>query len=201
MSPETTNRRRRVLLAVALLGAGFLTGWIMSRHVVLYSRVKVRASLGPSRGDAPENVREGVLQALRDFQDGYARRDVRDLGKFANRFFPYGQASLVIGTEPGEWIRGAADIEKFIGNDWDHWGDVRLEVDAAEISGTGEVVWLATVGTVSFRGPPSPIRFTATLVRHEGRWVFRQTQFQWDNLRPTLRDHLRAAFRLRLSWR
>ncbi len=154
----------------------------------------------PSHGDAPETVRQGVLQALSGFQDGYTRRDPAYLCEFMCRFFPEADDCLILGTEPGEWFRGNK-IKNLIDNDWKNWGDVRLDVHAAEISGAGDVAWLATTGRVLFRDSPQPLRFTATLVRHEGRWMFRQIQFQWDTRSPLLSELIPAAVRLRLRWR
>ena len=121
------------------------------------------------------------------------------------QFFSASKETLVLGTEPGEYIRGFGPIKKFIYNDWEHWGDVRLDVEAAVISGAGDVAWLATPGTVTMDGPAHPIRFTAALARDavvdDGRWVFRQVRFQWDNRGPTLRELFQPSTLLRLRWR
>jgi hypothetical protein len=39
-------------------------------------------------GDAPLSVRVGVLAALRDFQEGYVKRNPKELDSFMNRPFP-----------------------------------------------------------------------------------------------------------------
>jgi hypothetical protein len=187
--------------ALATLVTGFLSGWILSRHLVLSSEQTVQASVIPEGGDAPESVRQDVLEAVRGFQDGYTRRDVKYLGTFMNQLFPATKECLVLGTEPGEYIRGFERIARFIRNDWQNWGDVRLDVDASVVSGAGDVAWLATPGSVSFQGSPHPIRFTATLVRDDGRWLFRQVQFQWDNRGPLLRELLQPSAVLQLRWR
>ena len=113
------------------------------------------------------DVRRSVIEALRDFQDGYVRRDVKALHAFMRRIIPAGKDCLVMGTEPGEWIGGYDRIERFIRNDWLNWGDVRLDVEAPEISGSGDVAWLATPGKVTFQESRHPFRFTATVVREK----------------------------------
>ena len=118
------------------------------------------------------------------------------------RIIPAGKDCLVMGTEPGEWIRGYDRIERFVRNDWLHWGDVRLDVDAPEISGSGDVAWLATPGTVTFQESRHPFRFTATVVRENGRRMFRQIQFQWDEKRgESLREVFRLSNLVRMRWR
>jgi hypothetical protein len=202
-----TSKSRNYLLvyvtAFPLACAGFFAGWLASRHLVVSPEKEELANSIPVCGDAPENVRRGVLQTLRGFQDGYIRRDVGDLARFMAQYFAPSGDNLVLGTDPGEWIHGHELIERFIRNDWQYWGDVRLDVDACQISAAGDAAWLATRGSVSFHGSPRLIRFTASLVRKDGRWMFRQVQFQWDasSGRLTLSELFRPSSLLRLRWR
>ena len=72
---------------------------------------------------------------------------------------------------------------------------------AAEISGAGDVAWLATPGTVTFWETPRSLRFTATLVHEDGRWLFRQIQFQWEaNRTASLRELIWPGNLMRLRW-
>ena len=124
------------------------------------------------------------------------------LHAFMRRIIPAGKDCLVMGTEPGEWIRGRERIEDFIRSDWKNWGDVRLDVDASEISSAGDVAWLATSGTVTSHRSPRSLRFTATLVREDERWMFRQIQFQWEeNRHASLRELFWPSNLVRLRWR
>ncbi len=151
-------------------------------------------------GDASDDVRAEIHAVLRDFQDGYTQRNVDDATSFVQRLFSPGDESLVMGTEPGEWIFGEARIARFVANDWARWGDVRIDVEPAMISSKGDVAWLATSGTVTFSDSINPIRFTGVLVRREERWVFRQMQFQWDRRGPSFWELLRPQTLLRLRW-
>jgi hypothetical protein len=185
-----------------LISSGFLTGWLASRHLVVFPTSQTQESLERPHGGAPELVRRAVIEVLREFQDGYTRRDVNTLQAFMRRIIPASKHCLVMGTEPGEWVRSYEQIEKFIRNDWQNWGDVRLNVDAAEISCAGDVAWLATPGTVTRHGSPRTIRFTATVVREDGRWVFRQIQFQWEEHRAaSFRDLFWPSNLVLLRWR
>jgi SnoaL-like domain len=200
-----TGQSRGRLLAVALaccgLLTGFWTGWLASRHVVLAPLKTAQPGLQPVRGDAPESSRAEVLRALRAFQEGYTRRDVDDIGRFMERLFQGRKDDLFLGTDAGEWNRGYDDIAEIIRRDWRGWGDVRLDVEDSTISAAGDVAWLATPGTVSIRGSPRPIRFTAILVRDDRRWLFRQVQFQWENDSPSPSQFLAPSTLRRLRWR
>ncbi len=206
MTARTRNRLLAAALTPILLVAGMLTGWRASWHLILNPSDAGPAAPRLARGDAPETVRAEVLRALRGFQDAYTRRDVNDIASFMQEFFPPGSHHLIVGTDAGEWIHGFDQIAKFICNDWQNWGDVRLDVQASMISAAGDVAWLATRGSVKTRGSARPIRFTATLVRHDRRWVFRQVQFQWENDDkdkdvPRLPEFLDPRKLARLRWR
>jgi SnoaL-like domain len=204
MTSKWRNRALGVALASSTLLTGFAAGWLASRRVVLAPVKTAQSVILLPRGDAPEAVRGDVLRTMRDFQDGYARRDVNAIGAFMQRLFPPGKVDLVLGTDGGEWIRGYEPIGQFIRGDWQFWGDVRLEVDDSMISAAGDAAWLATHGVVSFPGGSSRrIRFTATLVRDDRRWVFRQVQFQWERNDdvPSFREVFQPSTLVRLRWR
>jgi hypothetical protein len=202
--PPSRKGRRRALAAIATLGlllASFVAGWFVSRHVVLVPLDSPR-TLSTDRGDAPEAVRSEVLKSLRAFQVGYTRRDVSAIGPFMQRLFPHGKDPVVLGTDAGEWNQGSEAIADFIRKDWQGWGDVRIDVDAAAISSAGDVAWLVTRGDVTFGRVPRAMRFTATLVKSDGRWLFRLVQFQWENEAGlSLREVLNPSNFRRLRWR
>jgi hypothetical protein len=203
-APPARKVRRRIFAAAATFGlllAGFVTGWFVSRHVVLVP-LESPPALSTDRGDAPEVVRREVLNSLRAFQEGYTRRDVSAIGPFMQRLFPRGKDHVVLGTDAGEWNHGSDAITDFIRKDWQGWGDLRLDVDATIISASGEVAWLVTTGDVTFGRVPRAVRFTATLVRSDGRWLFRQVQFQWEQESGlSLREVLKPSNFRRLRWR
>ncbi|HEV8003580.1 MAG TPA: nuclear transport factor 2 family protein [Planctomycetaceae bacterium] len=201
----TRKGRRRTLAATATFGlllAGFVAGWFVSRHVVLVPLDSKPPALSTDRGDAPAAVRSEVLNSLRAFQEGYTRRDASAIGPFMQRLFPQGKDPVVLGTDAGEWNQGSEAIADFIRKDWQGWGDVRIDVDAAAISSAGDVAWLVTTGDVTFGRVPRAMRFTATLVKSNGRWLFRQVQFQWENESGlSLREVLKPSNFSRLRWR
>lgn len=96
---------------------------------------------------------EAVRALLQKFQDGYTARDLSQVDSFMDLFGP-DEALEVIGTggvAPGsdEWCRGRAAVRDLVEGDWQGWGDLRLDVDGAQIFARGEVGWLAASGTVT----------------------------------------------------
>jgi hypothetical protein len=204
--PSTRKASLRALAAAAVFGfllTGFLAGWFVSRHVVLAPLEAAQPRISSTdRGDAPDGVRSEVLKTLREFQEGYTRRDVSAIDSFVQKLFPRGKDSMVLGTDAGEWNRGSEAIADFIRKDWQGWGDVQLDVEAAALSSAGDVAWLVTTGDVTFGRVPRAIRFTATLVKGDSRWLFRQVQFQWENEAGlSLREIVKPSNFRRLRWR
>jgi hypothetical protein len=190
-------------ISIGCLSMGFVAGWLGSRRLSILTGPEPYASPLKEKGDAPEGVRNAVTRVLREFQAGYSKRDLRQLGGFMERLFPNDEPILICGTNAGEWNLGRASAERLIGADWASWGDVRLAVDDAMISSSGDVAWLATTGTVTEPKVTRSIRFLAVLRRANDRWLFRQIQYQWDdNERPVrLLDLLRPSIIVKLHLR
>jgi hypothetical protein len=96
---------------------------------------------------------QSVREALMKFQDGYYRRDTRQIEEFRALFIPEDDLE-VIGTaaiEPGddEWSLGQDAASALIVDDWEGWGDLVLDVADARIHVLDDVAWLATTGTVT----------------------------------------------------
>jgi hypothetical protein len=121
-----------------------------------------------------------VLQVLRLFQDGYVKRDIAQLDPFMRRLFPDSDEILMLGTGSLEWMRGYAPVRQLVKSDWQYWGDARFAMDDSIIWASGDVAWVATVGTVTSSGIARTARLTAVLTRSEHGWLFRQIHLQWD---------------------
>jgi hypothetical protein len=135
-----------------------------------------------SAGNAPEEVRTQITQSLRAFQEGYKKRDTARVDEFVADLFSRDNV-LILGTMPREIFIGPKEATDLIFDDWDSWGDCTFQVENAHISTYGDVGWVATIGFVEFdlsSWLTLPLRFTAVLVRENGVWKFRQTQFQFD---------------------
>jgi len=104
---------------------------------------------------------QAVREALRAFQDGYDRRDTNLVDDFRKLFFT-GEETEVIGTggiNPGddEWCLGPDAACELVRNDWEGWGDLKLDVPQARIHTLGDVAWLSTTGTVAMELDPTEI--------------------------------------------
>lgn len=100
-------------------------------------------------------IRDEILRALERFQEGYLKRDENGLDSFM-QLFADSQDLEVIGTggiDPGgdEWCLGLEAARELVKNDWEGWGDLRLELERARIFSRGEVAWCAMPATVSMR--------------------------------------------------
>jgi len=198
------STRRNILLSVAatlLLLCGFAAGFLACVSLRGSSHQKAVAPQLLQPANAPAAVRAGVLDSLRAFQDGYIKRDQRDLDSFVSRLFPKDGEVLILGTEGGtaEWVRGYSSAAKFIARDWRAWGDFRFDVDHSLVWSCGDVAWVASVGSVRFNRSYRPVRLTAIMTRTGDHWVFRQLQFQWDESNPDTGDILRLHTYLRLA--
>lgn len=197
------STRKNICLSVAatlLLLCGFAAGFLACVSLRGSSHQKAVSLQLLQPADTPAAVRAGVLDSLRAFQDGYIRRDPRNLDSFTSRLFPQDADVLILGTEGGtaEWVRGYPSAARFIARDWREWGDFRFDVDHSLVWSGGDVAWVASVGSVRFDRSYRPVRFTAIMTHDGDHWVFRQLQFQWDESNPDAGDilHLRTYLRL-----
>jgi hypothetical protein len=94
-----------------------------------------------------------VRSALQKFQDGYTARDVTRLDDFMQLFVQDDAIEMIgIGASKraaGEWFEGVSRIREIVESDWKYWGDVKLDVEGANINLLGDVAWLSTTGTVT----------------------------------------------------
>jgi ketosteroid isomerase-like protein len=172
------------LAAVLLVFGGFASGFVACLHLKIAASSDTRQQYLQQAGDALPPVRAGVLTALRAFQDGYIKRDPKDLDSFMSRLFRQSDDVLILGTDAGEWVRGYPAAARFIRTDWLAWGDFRFAVDDSVIWSSGDVAWVASIGAVHSKGGDRPLRFTAVLTRDGDHWLFREVNFQWDDSDP-----------------
>lgn len=183
-----------IFCAVALLAiVSFFAGFVACLHLK-----STREQSLLSAGNAPAAVRSMVLQDLERLQDAYSRRDPAQLPSLMDAVFPRDGDILILGTDGGEWIRDSVHAGQFIAADWQYWGDLRMDVDHAAVWSSGDVAWLATIGTVRFGARLRPLRVTAILTREQNKWVFRQMHFQWDDKDAAKQDLLRPRSYVRL---
>jgi hypothetical protein len=177
-----------VLVAMGLVCGGFVLGFAARPRLKYATRSKLPRQYLLQKGDAPPAVRQSVLDSLRSFQDGYTKRDPKDLDAFMHRLFSENEDVLLTGTDHREWARGYGAVADFIKADWLNWGDLRLTVDDSIVWSAGDSAWLASIGMLHSVKLDRPLRFAAVLNQKDGRWVFRQLHFQWDEREPRFSD-------------
>jgi hypothetical protein len=198
---RNSNRHYLIVFGCCLLLVGFVVGWRASRRLTVSANTETQQSYLREKGDASSSIRAEVLTSLREFQDGYSKRDPQQLDVFMQRLFPKDQDTRVIGTDANEWRTGYDSIAQFIRDDWLEWEDVQLSLDDSVISSSGDSAWLATTGKIISQHSTRSIRFTAVLTRRDRRWLFRQIQFQWDERLLRFRDLFSREGRSQIKFR
>lgn len=119
-----------------------------------------------------------VRAVLQLFQDGYTRRDPTQLDAVLALFAADDEVEIIGtgATDPAgddEWCLGRAAVRRLIENDWQGWGDLRLDVAGARIHVRGDAAWLSTGATVHMTLPPDEvyqnfIDYLPGLIKKEG---------------------------------
>jgi hypothetical protein len=149
----------------------------------------------------------GARELLREFNIGYAKRDLSALDAFMSLFGNDEKLEVVgiSGIFPGNgtWRLGREAIRELVKADWEYWGQIAADVENACVEVLGDVAWLSTVATVTtfedteestqqnggvtgdiHKVPTGDkrvksLRMTAVLVKREGQWRFQQLHFSF----------------------
>jgi len=135
-----------------------------------------------SVGNAPDSIRKEIIDQLNTFQEGYSNRDTSQVEAFMESLYSRGNV-LILGTNPNEIFSGYDRASRLVKSDWESWGDCKFNVDSANISSAGDIVWFSTRGYVEFdlsKLLVIPLRLTGIMVMEDRTWKFRQQQFQFD---------------------
>jgi len=92
-----------------------------------------------------------IRSLLQAFQDGYTRRDVKQLETFMALFSASAEVIGTNGVKPGsdEWYLNRDSAREMVQGDWEGWGDLRLNLESASIHSLGQVGWIAATATVT----------------------------------------------------
>jgi ketosteroid isomerase-like protein len=137
-----------------------------------------------SRGNAPEEVRSEIIRQLNMFQDGYTKRDTSLINPFMQQLFNE-ENVLILGVMPNEICTGQKGVRRLLFGDWNKgkWGDCTFLINNSNISVSGDVAWISTIGYVKSDLSSLlvlPLRLTGVMVKEENVWKFQQMQFQFD---------------------
>ena len=97
------------------------------------------------------NPQQEIQALLQTYQERYSHRDLAQVDAFMELFTPEAEVIGTNGVRPGvdEWYTSREAARELVAGDWEGWGDVRLELDAASIQVQGDVGWIAVPATVS----------------------------------------------------
>jgi SnoaL-like domain len=114
-----------------------------------------------------------VEQLLRDLM---ARAKAGDAPGVGELFAP-GAATLLVGSEPGDWYAGSEPAIVHLRESLEKYGAVPFEPDAPVAWSEGTVAWFADRPTIAFPQVRIPIRITGVAVRGAEGWRIIQIHF------------------------
>ena len=85
-----------------------------------------------------KNKIKDILQIL---QEGYNKRDPKYLDTFM-KIYSSKESSLIIGTGQGGVFRGFEKAKELFLGDWKDWGDVKYDINTADIQVNGDMAWV-----------------------------------------------------------
>ena len=135
-----------------------------------------------SKGNSPDSTRMEIIEQLKIFQNGYSKRDPKNIDAFMNALYSKDNI-LILGTMPNEIYQGYEKATQLVKTDWESWGNCKFEIDSANISSLNNIAWFSTKGYVEFDISGLlviPLRLTGVMVKEEQHWMFQQQQFQFD---------------------
>jgi hypothetical protein len=171
----------QILLRILLL---FILLFVVTR---VFKKADEKVILSPakasySKGNSPDSIRMEIIDQLRKFQDGYSKRDPKNIDTFMQSLYSKDNI-LILGTMPDEVYTGYKKATQLVKTDWESWGDCKFEIDSANISSLGNTAWFSTKGYVEFDLSGLlviPLRLTGIMVKEDQEWMFQQQQFQFD---------------------
>lgn len=100
--------------------------------------------------NVPLFYKNEIIHTLLKFQEGYTKRDLTILEDFMNELFNQSKDVTIVGTSSSEWCLGIKEVKQIIKNDWEHWGDVNIDINNALIYSVNNVAWLTVPANVTF---------------------------------------------------
>lgn len=135
-----------------------------------------------SKGNTTAAERSKIVSQLNKFQDGYTKRDTSQIKSFMNELFSKDNL-LVLGTMPNEILKNHNSASRLVKADWRRWGDCTFLINNSNISVSGNVAWISTIGYVKFDLSSLlvlPLRLSAVMIKEADTWKFQMMQFQFD---------------------
>jgi hypothetical protein len=171
----------QILLRILIL---FVLLFLVTR---VFKKADEKVILSPgkafySKGNSPDSIRMEIIDQLRKFQNGYSKRDPRNIDTFMQSLYSKDNI-LILGTMPNEIYPGYEKATQLVKTDWESWGNCKFEIDSANISSSGNTAWFSTRGYVEFDLSSLlviPLRLTGIMVKGDQGWMFQQQQFQFD---------------------
>lgn len=96
------------------------------------------------------DIKNELKDVLRFFEKGYIQRDVSRVDAFMDRLFDKEENIVIVGTSIGELCLGYDEARGIFSSDWKDWGDLRINVDEADVILQGDTALVYTTGSVKY---------------------------------------------------
>lgn len=114
---------------------------------------------------------KAALDVLNKLADLYARKDI---SMFESVFSPDAE-SVLVNSGPGQMYMGARQIKSEVEKEFAGYDAVKLTFDQTAVASIGPVALVAATGTCATtnagKESVAPIRCTAAMEQHGGRWL------------------------------
>ena len=94
-----------------------------------------------------------IIKLIHDFEDGYKHRNQNHLSAYMNSVFALNVEITAIGTSAlsvvdEEWCIGYNAVSKLISDDWQYWGDLKLDYSQLYCDQQDTFAYISICGTV-----------------------------------------------------
>jgi len=138
-----------------------------------------------SRPNENESMKK-IKMLLEQIQKGYTSRDESTIDSWVDQLFH--KEVTIIGTNavrPGdfEWKKGLESAKQMFENDWKNWGDVKMDLDEAEVDIVDNVAWVALYATVTRNTAESDTRSSEASRKRSLQRIKEYTEKEWTSTR------------------
>jgi hypothetical protein len=87
-----------------------------------------------------------IKKVLECFQEGYTNRAIDNIDEYMKKLFGDGEDLVILGTGSSEWCLNYEQCKEIFLSDWQYWGTLKINIDAAKININQDTAWIFTEG-------------------------------------------------------
>jgi hypothetical protein len=105
---------------------------------------------------------DSIKTLLETFNRAYQERNTDNADDFMRVMFDSESPAFITGTSNAELCFDYGSIKNLFVSDWQHWGDVHLDIDRAVLKATESFAWVHCPATIQYK-------FSDNNARHTGK--------------------------------